>query len=184
MPDSVIKIGGSLLADVEQFDAVLASIAQMARSSRLLIVPGGGPFADAVRDVDRRLGIPAATAHWMAILGMDQHAHLLAARLPGSTVTAGPDDARRVLDGGRIPVLAPSRWLMAADPLPHSWDVTGDSIAAWVAGQVAARELILIKAAGAAGPGLVDDYFARAVPSHIVPAIVTAREFALSRPSR
>ena len=115
---------------------------------------------------------------------MDQHAHLLAARLPGGAVASGPADAGRVLDDGGIPVLAPSRWLMEADPLPHSWDVTSDSIAAWVAGQVGAGELILIKAPGADGAHLVDDYFARALPAHIVPTIVSADEFALSRPSR
>jgi aspartokinase-like uncharacterized kinase len=184
VPDVVIKIGGSLLAHVEQLDAVLGSIAHTARSARLLIVPGGGPFAEVVRDVDRRLGIPDTAAHWMAILGMDQHAHLLAARLPGGAVAAGPAAARRVLDEGHIPVLAPSRWLMEADPLPHAWAVTSDSIAAWVAGQVNARELILIKAPGAGGADRVDDYFARAVPSHIVPTIVSADEFALSRRSR
>jgi aspartokinase-like uncharacterized kinase len=183
VPDLVIKVGGSLLASVEQLDAVLATIAHMARSRRLLIVPGGGPFADVVRTVDRRLGIPDSAAHWMAVLGMDQHAHLLAARLPSGAVASGPADARQAVDHGKIPVLAPSRWLMDADPLPHSWEVTSDSIAAWVAGQVRARELILIKARGAEG-ALVDDYFARAVPSHIVPTIVPADAFALSRPSR
>ena len=45
----------------------------------------------------------------------------------------------------RLPILAPAEWLRAADPLPHSWDVTSDSIAAWVAGQVFARQLVLLK---------------------------------------
>ena len=174
MPDIVIKVGGSLLAYVEQLDAVLVSIAQMATSRRLLIVPGGGPFTDVVRDLDRRLGIPDAAAHWMAILGMDQHAHLLAARLPGGAVVSGPADARRVLDGGKIPVLAPSRWLMEADPLPHSWEVTSDSIAAWVAGQLGAPRLILIKPPGAAGHALVDPFFSRALPSRVTATAIPA----------
>ena len=65
------------------------------------------------------------------------------------------------LDAGRVPVLAPSQWLREADPLPHSWDVTSDSIAAWVAGAVGARELVLVKPAGAAGADTVDPYFSR-----------------------
>ena len=58
-----------------------------------------------------------------------------------------PRRARRS-SAGRVPVLAPSRWLREADPLPHSWDVTSDSIAAWVAGQAGASTLVLVKAAG------------------------------------
>ena len=174
MPEVVIKLGGSLLAQVEQLDGVLAAIALAARTRRLLIVPGGGPFADAVRDVDRRVGLSDRTAHWMAVLAMDQYAHLLAARVPGGALVTTARGATRVLDAAGVPVLAPSRWLSETDPLPHSWNVTGDSIAAWVAGQVHARALILVKAPGATGDDVVDRHFARIVPAHVVPIIVPA----------
>ena len=174
MPDVVIKLGGSLLAHVEQLDIVRDAIAVAARSRRLLVVGGGGPFADTVRDIDRRVGLTNDAAHWMAVLAMDQYAYLLAARLTGGAIVTTPRDAARVLDAHGIPVLAPSRWLSEADPLPHSWDVTGDSIAAWVAGCVRARELVLVKAPAASGADMVDPYFARVVPPHIVPVIVAA----------
>jgi hypothetical protein len=58
-------------------------------------------------------------------------------------------------------VLAPSRWLAAADPLPHTWEVTSDSIAAWAAGELDAAHLILVKPPGASGPHLVDAHFER-----------------------
>jgi dihydroneopterin aldolase len=109
---------------------------------------------------------------------MDQYAHLLAARVAGGAIVATVRDATRVLDATGVPVLAPSRWLSDADPLPHSWDVTGDSIAAWVAGQVHARALILVKAPGATGDGVVDPHFAQIVPAHLVPMIVPAGEAA------
>jgi aspartokinase-like uncharacterized kinase len=73
-----------------------------------------------------------------------------------------------------VPVLAPSRWLREADPLPHSWDVTSDSIAAWVAGAVGARRLVLIKPPNAAGGDLVDGYFSRALPPQLTTVIVGA----------
>jgi aspartokinase-like uncharacterized kinase len=87
-----------------------------------------------------------------------------------------------------VPVLAPSRWLRAADPLPHSWDVTSDSLAAWIAGAVGARRLLLIKPAGASGD-MVDAYFARTLPASVTSVIVAAdqveaMEAALADPSR
>ncbi len=53
--------------------------------------------------------------------------------------------AARELAPGRLNVLAPSAWLLGADPLPHSWDVTSDSIAAWVARALRVRRLMLVK---------------------------------------
>ena len=190
--ETVVKLGGGVLAHAEHVDQVLEVIAAAARERRLLVVPGGGPFADAVRNVDRRLHLSDDAAHWMAVLAMDQHAHLVASRLPAGVVVAQVSEIVAALDTGRVPVLAPSRWLRAADPLPHSWDVTSDSIAAWVAGAIGARRLILVKPPrlrpsdrteatgfGAAPPGaarreLVDAYFARALPSHVTHVLVAA----------
>ena len=179
MVDAVIKLGGALLAPDAQLDAALAAIGAAARTRRLLIVPGGGPFADAVREVDRRLHISDDAAHWMAVLAMDQYAHILASRLGGGMLVADRSEIAAALSRstGEIPVLAPYRWLREADPLPHSWTVTSDSIAAWVAGQVGARQLVLVKPPGAGGAGdreLVDPHFKRTLPAHIKPVIVLA----------
>ena len=65
----VVKLGGSLLT-AAPFDSILAEIAAASRTVPLLVVPGGGPFADAVRAADRSLGLGDDAAHWMAILAM------------------------------------------------------------------------------------------------------------------
>ena len=163
----VIKVGGGLLATPDQLDRVLAAIADASRSHHLLIVPGGGPFADAVREVDGRLGIGDDAAHWMAVLAMDQYAHLLAARVERGLVVYNRDQIASAHRDGQVPVLAPMQWLTAADPLPHTWEVTSDSIAAWVAGELRAARLVLVKPPGARGPGLVDAHFDRTLPADV-----------------
>jgi aspartokinase-like uncharacterized kinase len=171
--ETVVKLGGGVLASAEILDAVLSVVVVAAQSQSLLIVPGGGPFANAVRDVDRRLGLSDAAAHWMAVLAMDQHGHLIADRLPNARLATEPREIACAIDARQIPVLAPFRWLVDADPLPHSWDVTSDSIAAWVAGRVGARRLVLVKPAGAEGD-VVDAYFTRALPGGVEAAVVEA----------
>jgi len=109
----------------------------------------------------------------MAVLAMDQYAHLIVSRLANGVLVTDAGEIGAALATGRIPVLAPSRWLREADPLPHSWNVTSDSIAAWVAGQMGARRLVLVKPAGASGD-LVDSYFARALPASVTSVIVAA----------
>ena len=171
--DTVVKLGGGLLSHAGYFERALSAIAAAAQRHRLLVVPGGGPFADAVRDVDRRYRLSDSAAHWMAVLAMDQHAHLVAARLGGALLVEEPRDIAAALAAGRVPVLAPSRWLRAADPLPHGWDVTSDSLAAWIAGAIGARRLVLIKPPGASGQ-MVDAYFSRALPPAVTSVIVAA----------
>ena len=170
---TVVKIGGGLLK-TSSLDVVLDVIRDIARERRVLIVPGGGPFADAVRDVDRRLHLSDDAAHWMAILAMDQYAHLIASRVPGASVVERPDAIVAALHDGRLPVIAPSAWLRDVDPLPHSWDVTGDSIAAWIAGEMGASSLVLVKPPHAHGERIVDAQFARVLPAGVAPTIVTA----------
>jgi probable H4MPT-linked C1 transfer pathway protein len=160
--DLVVKVGGGLLEHVDHLERVIVALSEVSRTLRCVVVPGGGPFADVVREVDSRLTLGNDAAHWMAVLGMDQYAHLLAARIESGTVVSNRAQIEIAHDSGRVPVLAPSTWLAAADPLPHSWDVTSDSIAAWVAAELGAAHLLLIKPPGARGPDLVDAYFEQA----------------------
>jgi aspartokinase-like uncharacterized kinase len=109
----------------------------------------------------------------MAILGMDQYAILLASGLRNAELVRHRGEIARAQSRGNLPVLAPSQWLREADPLPHSWDVTSDSIAAWVAAEVGARRLILIKPSTHDRHTIVDRYFERARPPTLEYSIVT-----------
>jgi aspartokinase-like uncharacterized kinase len=150
--ETVVKLGGAVLAAEP-----LAALSGIPRNGSTLVVPGGGPFADTVRAVDARLGLGDDAAHWAAILAMDQYAYALAALVHGATLVHEPRDLPLADDTANLPVLAPYQWLRAVDPLPHSWDVTSDSIAAWVAGAVGAERLLLVKPVSDGG---VDKYFA------------------------
>ncbi len=153
---AVIKVGGSL-AQESGLRERLRAVPDLAARAPVLIVPGGGPFADAVRTMTVRHGVDASTTHWMSILAMDQYATLLTNVLERAQIVDSPRTIDRALAADRLPVLAPSRWLGREDPLPHSATVTADSIAAWIARRLDIARLILLKSA-AARCG-VDDYF-------------------------
>jgi aspartokinase-like uncharacterized kinase len=157
--DLVIKVGGALMRDPSALQHTMADLSRVARSGRILIVPGGGPFADAVRDLNRRLPLTDDAAHWMAILAMDQYAHVLAGLMDDSLMVHDLAEIAAALEAGRVPVLAPYRWLRSADPLPHSWEVTSDSVAAWIAVTLGAPHLVLLKPAVAPLAQVVDGQF-------------------------
>jgi len=171
---TLVKVGGGLLGKAGAFDLVIEALTAFRPGRRIVVLPGGGPFADAVRQMFRRVKIGEDAAHWMAVLGMDQYAHALAARAPGAALVEQPAEIRAALDAGRLPVLAPYRWLKVADPLPHSWEVTSDSIAAWFAGALGARRVVLIKPAAGATGKLVDPAFVRTLPPGVEHLVVTA----------
>ena len=156
---TVVKVGGGI-GD----DALPGVCAELGRHS-LLVVPGGGRFADAVREADRRFALRDETAHRMAILGMEQFGWLLCDLIPGAV---------RCTDLTRIPTGRTSVLLPAGLPLdlPASWDVTSDSIAAWVARTVGAGRLVLVKAAD-----VVDEYFPTAIEgARFETAVITPEE--------
>ena len=171
LADVVVKVGGSL-ARAPGLAARLAPLADLRRRGRTVVVPGGGPFRDVVRELWDRHGLDESTAHWMGVLAMNQYAHLLACLLPDAELVRDPSHLAAALRRGRLPVLAPYRWLRAEDPLPHEWSVTSDSIAAWFAGRLGARKLVVVKSAvERAG---VDPYFSRALPPGVEVEIVAA----------
>jgi len=173
--DTVVKVGGALLAQPGPLDSVVKALeSAVTRGDGIAVVPGGGPFADAVRRVDAVLGIGPDTAHWMAVLAMDQHALLIASRTRHARVVEHPAEVTGALVHGRLPVLAPYRWLRARDPLPHTWDVTSDSIAAWACGELHARQLVLVKPVVGDRAKLVDPYFERALPNDVRVVIADA----------
>jgi aspartokinase-like uncharacterized kinase len=159
---TVIKIGGGLAAIPHALERVCAAVGKASKEYRLVVVPGGGPFADAVREFDSRAGLSADAAHWMAILAMDQFAHALTERIPGAVLVDEPGMISEAVCEGRVAVLAPSRWMRSADVLPHRWEVTSDSIAAFVAGAIDAVRLVLVKPVDR---GAVDSYFGTALPA-------------------
>ncbi len=183
--DTVFKVGGSLLAYPDLLASTLSAIVDASVQARVAIVPGGGPFADTVRDADRRFDLSDDTAHWMAVLAMEQYAHLLAGMRTELTLAASEHDVESAVASGRIPVVAPYRWLRDADPLPHTWDVTSDSISAWFASTLRATRLVLVKPPGATGEAAVDSYFPRALAPglrwSIVAAPLSPRELELAR---
>lgn len=141
---NVLKVGGSL-GHGQGLQDLGREIGRLGAQHGLLIVPGGGEFADVVRDHYRRYHLDETTAHHMALLAMDQYGCLLSDLIPHSVLVTDLLLARREAASGRTPILLPSSLLIYADPLPHSWQITSDAIAAWIATLVHASRLILLK---------------------------------------
>lgn len=146
----VVKLGGSL-ANSEELPRWLDVIAT-AGAGKVVLVPGGGPWADEVREAQKREGFDDRVAHRKALRAMEQYGRVLAATRPGFVAADSILGIREVLESGQVPVWMPYEMVAADSSIPESWDVTSDSLAAWIAGKVSAATLLLVKAFSIAKP--------------------------------
>jgi 5-(aminomethyl)-3-furanmethanol phosphate kinase len=142
--DAVVKIGGRL-GRSPALVPLCREVSRLGKTYSILVVPGGGVFADQVREADRLFDLGNTSAHCMALLAMDQYGYMLNRLVGESSLSADLDAACASAASGRPAILLPSALVMREDPLPHSWQVTSDSIAAWVSQRCGCRRLILLK---------------------------------------
>lgn len=138
----VVKLGGSTAGheEMQRWIDILATA-----TFPLVIVPGGGPFADQVRISQKRLAYSNEAAHAMAILAMDQFGIAIAERHARLRPARSIGDIHSVLDRGGMAAWLPSSMAIGAPDIPCSWDVTSDSLSAWLCKQLRAEALLLIK---------------------------------------
>lgn len=174
MRRAVVKLGGSTAWEAERGVWIGAFVAS---SLPLVIVPGGGPFANQVRAVQKSMGFSDKAAHAMAILAMDQYGHLILDHGRNLVPAWSIKDIEHALRKRRIPVWLPSALAIAAPDIRASWDVTSDALAAWLAGKLGADGLLLVKQsrdfserddiAGLTDRGILDPAFDAMLPAGI-----------------
>ncbi len=137
----VVKIGGGLLREtgLDGLRRACAEATQAATRRPVLVVPGGGPFADAVRAVDAQVGLADAIAHLLALRAMDQLGVLVRALLPAAELVTG------LVAPGALGVLLVAPAFEDRPEMPQSWAVTSDSLAVLAAAAIGAPEAVLLK---------------------------------------
>lgn len=167
---AVVKLGGSLstAGTVRSWLAALKPFI-----GRIVVVPGGGVFADTVRSAQNRFGLSDHAAHHMAILAMEQYGLMLADLDPVLLPFRTLNEAGEALVTGRIPVWLPATMTADAGDIHEGWDVTSDSLAAWLAGRFGAARLVLIKSTHKpTGINAVEDWAASGLVDSALPAMV------------
>jgi aspartokinase-like uncharacterized kinase len=137
----VVKVGGGLLRDegLEGLRRACIELGALAADRRVLVVPGGGPFADVVRAIDERVGLGDEVAHGLALRAMDQLGAVLAPMLPDAELLTDLVAPRA------LGMLAVAPAFAGRPDVPASWAVTSDSLAVLAAGAIGAEEAVLLK---------------------------------------
>ena len=137
----VVKVGGGLLRDegLAGLRRGCAEVNALATKRPVLVVPGGGPFADAVRAIDEQVGLTDGVAHALALRAMDQLGAMLAPLL------AAAEPLSDLVAPRALGLLAVAPAFAGRPEVPESWAVTSDSLAVLAAGAIGADEAVLLK---------------------------------------
>jgi aspartokinase-like uncharacterized kinase len=139
----LVKIGGSLAKDPLLVDW-LEQLCDLG-GGRVVLVPGGGCFADAARLAQSEWHLDDVAAHNMAILGMSQFAFMLQGLCPELVLAADERELERVVHSGRVALWMPLDLLRKEADELTTWDVTSDSLTLWLANRLNAERAILVK---------------------------------------
>jgi aspartokinase-like uncharacterized kinase len=167
----IIKLGGSLASSPELGHWLKLIATQGA--GKAVLVPGGGPFAETVRAAQDKSGFGEHTAHRMALLAMEQFGLMLCGLQSGLVPAGSSATIRSAMVREEVPVWMPSTMVLADASIAESWEVTSDSLSAWLARRLDASMLVLVKSVRFGSPlppvedwaarGWVDAAFARFV---------------------
>lgn len=139
----ILKLGGSLM-----HSPLLPGWLHLAAEvgpGRVVIVPGGGPFADAARAAQAHWRLDDVAAHNMAVLGMAQLGEVMRGLCPALATASDNTAIRARLAEGRSVIWQPLELLRSAPDQLTTWAVTSDSLALWLAHRLGADETIIVK---------------------------------------
>jgi len=139
----VIKIGGSLqhAAHLPDFLTMLVEHA----AGQAVIVPGGGDFAEQVRQRQAEMDLDDITAHRMALRAMEEYGAFLTSCEPRLQPAGSFNEISRLLAGRIIPIWFPYAIVAENPSIPACWDVTSDTLSLWCAEQLRCRHLFILK---------------------------------------
>ena len=144
--DAIFKIGGKILENSANLKSTLSQLIQLFEEKilqKIIIIPGGGSFANFVRRLDEDLQIGDDLAHWYAIYSMNYNGIILNEKYPNIEII---ENLKIIQESKQIfCVFLPYNFLRKDDFLPHNWDVTSDAIALYVASKLEISQCFLIK---------------------------------------
>ncbi|MBY8991793.1 MAG: hypothetical protein KGD58_13685 [Candidatus Lokiarchaeota archaeon] len=143
---TIFKIGGSILEDFENVSSTISQLSYLYEKDiiqKIIIIPGGGSFANFIRKIYDDLKFTDELAHWMSIISMNYNGIELGKRFPKIEAF---EDYRRLKDTDKtFSIFLPYQFLKNNDKLPHNWQVTSDSITLFLARSFGVNECFLVK---------------------------------------
>lgn len=172
--DVLLKLGGSLLSELESCRQLANVINSASRALKIIVFPGGGPIDNYIEEVDKQLHFPPLYHHNLCAKAQDQTGLMFASMCSNATFFSTPRQARMALESGRLAIMLPSTMILELDVFEQTWEVTSDFMSAWFAELFCAERFAVLTN--------VDGYFAGGpIMGNVVPEINASQLIGLGR---
>ncbi|MFM7907789.1 MAG: hypothetical protein ACKPA9_22310 [Microcystis sp.] len=145
--DAVVKFGGSLLIKSEYTSKAINGLEKtISVGKRILVIPGGGPTDKTIEAIDKVYPLHPNTHHLACARAQDQTGLIICDSSfsknlePCETL----EEARKIAEAHKVPVLLPSRLIFDIDPFERTWEITSDGMAVWFAWLVSAPLTVVL----------------------------------------
>ncbi|MFX0000054.1 MAG: hypothetical protein ACFE9Q_06295 [Candidatus Hodarchaeota archaeon] len=142
----LFKIGGKILEDFDNLNSTISQLRQILKEKlvqKIILIPGGGSFANFIRKVYSELKFTEELAHWMGIISMNYNGIELSKKFPELEVVEDFNELKK--SHKNFCLFLPFQFLKEKDKLPHNWDATSDSITLYLAKELGLKECFLVK---------------------------------------
>ena len=147
----IAKISGKIIENRNKLSSLLNQFKEIIYKkkslNKIIIIPGGGNAANLIRYIDSQINLSHSKAHWMAILAMNFNAEQISRNFLSLKVLESFKELKKILkmENKGIYLFKPYQFLFNDDFLPHSWDITSDSITLYLAHRLSLPDCFLIK---------------------------------------
>ena len=143
---AIFKVGGSILENNLNLNSTISQLNQLFKKhvlNKIILIPGGGSYANFIRYLDKNLNLGNDLCHWMAIYAMNYNGILLCKKYSELKCIDNFINLPQIENA--FTVFLPYETLKREDELPHNWDVTSDSIALYFTYKLSLQKCFLIK---------------------------------------
>jgi aspartokinase-like uncharacterized kinase len=142
--DVFVKMGGSILDDPAQTEALVPHIAALASRHRILILVGGGRIAKRLKANQRERQTDFYRSWRAGVMCHDVNAALLASYSSEFEVASTAGEMLRCFDAGKIAVFAPAHMLFGNLSFVPDWRITTDSMALYFSSTLRASRCVIV----------------------------------------
>ncbi|NHJ23926.1 MAG: hypothetical protein EAX89_05095 [Candidatus Lokiarchaeota archaeon] len=143
---AIFKVGGKIFENRKNLISTISQLTSLYERNiihKIVLIAGGGSYANFIRRLDQKFSIGDDISHWMAIYSMDLNGKKISRYFPRVKRTKNLEEIKKA--NKIFTIFLPYKFLRQNDILDHSWNISSDSIALYLAYKLNMKICFLIK---------------------------------------
>ncbi len=144
--DVLIKLGGSLLNDLEKCKVLAHELSELGKQHNIVVFPGGGPIDNYIEKLDQDLHFPPVIHHNLCARAQDQTGLIFGSMcgVDNAKFFSSFTEMQKIFDDHSIAVMLPMQMIIQLNVFEQSWKITSDTMSAYFANLLSANKFAIL----------------------------------------